>query len=162
MDLRLKVREKFSRWRHTLLSPSDSPGRTWWATVAQRLHLLYEFNDLGKPFRSVGWTVHLLSYFVWQYIYLAKNWPANHLNCIPASEEPCQEVQSSVPDCLGICWARHHRDQMTKTEFSFPLSVFIHENLIQCCKISKGWLEPWRACQIQSLFPFFFFWFKNK
>lgn len=93
-------------------------------------------------------------------IYLAKNWPATHLNCIPASEDPCQKVQSGFPDCLRICWGRHHWDQMTGTEFFLPLSVFIHGNQIQRCKISKGRLEPGRACQFKSLFPLF--WFKNK
>lgn len=93
-------------------------------------------------------------------ICLAKIWPANHLNCIPASEDPCQEVQSGFPDCLGICWGQHHQDQMTGTELFLPLSVFIHENQIQRCKISKGWLEPGRAWQFQSLFPLV--WFKNE
>lgn len=93
-------------------------------------------------------------------IYLAKNWPANHLSCIPASEDPCQEVQSGFQDCLGICWGRHHRDQMTGTEFFLSLSVSIHENQILRCKISKKRLEPGRACQFQSLFPLF--WFKNE
>lgn len=155
----------FSRWQHTFHIVSKQ--LEWLSLMghsctaaAHTLIFFFFILMIWERLLCLLAALCICSALMCDSIYLAKNWPATHLNCIPASEDPCQKVQSGFPDCLRICWGRHHWDQMTETEFFLPLSVFIHGNQIQRCKISKGRLEPGRACQFKSLFPLF--WFKNK
>lgn len=136
----------FSAIFRFLLSLRDVSGWACLAAAPQRRHWFYYFND--------SCILHLLGSYMWQHtVYLAEHWTPNHLSCNPASEDPRQEVQSGFPDCLAICWGRHHWDQMTKTEFFFSI-VCLHSWSHSAPDNIKGTVRARKSMSIPKAFAF--------